>query len=229
MEFNGNFYFFMRWMHYFFGIIWIGHLYYFNFTQAPFFAETDATTKSNAIQKLLPRALWWFRWGAMFTFITGFIMLSIWGSSVGPDALKTSFGLCISIGALLGTLMFLNVWLVIWPAQQVVIESTTNAAQGKPALPNAAARGAAALLASRTNVLFSLPMLFFMGAGSHLALPAATNGDYTSALFAAVGIIGLLEVNAIKGKIGPMATVKGVIHAGVGLTIVLFATIWMLA
>ncbi len=229
MEFQGNFYFFMRWMHYFFGIIWIGHLYYFNFTQAPFFAETDATTKSNAIQKLLPRALWWFRWGAMLTFITGFIMLSIWGSSVGPDALKSSFGLFISVGALLGTLMFLNVWLVIWPAQQVVIESTTNVAQGKPALPNAAAKGAAALLASRTNVLFSLPMLFFMGAGSHLTIPAATNGDYTTALLACTGIIALLQVNAVKGKLGPMAKVVGVIHSGVGLTVVLFATIWMLA
>ena len=79
MEFQGNFYFFMRWMHYFFGIIWIGHLYYFNFTQAPFFAETDPATKSNAIQKLLPRALWWFRWGAMMTFITGFIKATISG------------------------------------------------------------------------------------------------------------------------------------------------------
>jgi uncharacterized membrane protein len=229
METTDVIYFFMRWLHYFFGIIWIGHLYYFNFTQAPFFAETDATTKSNAIQKLVPRALWWFRWGAMFTFITGFIMLSLWGSRVGGEAMKTSFGLFISVGATLGTLMFLNVWLVIWPAQQVIIESTTNAAQGKPALPNAAAKGAAALLASRTNVLFSLPMLFFMGAASHLTIPAATNGSYTTALGAALAIIALLEVNALKGKLGPMATVKGVIHAGVGLTVVIFGVLWVLA
>ena len=78
MESTDIIYFLMRWLHYVFGIIWIGHLYYFNFTQAPFFGETDAATKSNAIQKLVPRALWWFRWGAMFTFITGLIMLSIW-------------------------------------------------------------------------------------------------------------------------------------------------------
>ena len=222
-------YFLTRWLHYVFGIIWIGHLYYFNFTQAPFFAETDATTKSNAIQKLVPRALWWFRWGAMFTFITGSIMLSIWGSRVGGEAMRTSYGLFISVGATLGTLMFLNVWLIIWPAQKVVIESTTNAAQGKPALPNAAAKGAAALLASRTNVLFSLPMLFFMGAASHLPIHAPTNGDYTTALGAALVVIGLLEVNAIKGKLGPMATVKGVIHAGVGLTVVLFGVLWFTA
>ena len=229
MENTDIVYFFMRWLHYFFGIIWIGHLYYFNFTQVPFFGETDATTKSNAIQKLVPRALWWFRWGAMFTFITGLIMLSIWGSRVGGDAMKTSFGLFIMVGATLGTLMFLNVWLIIWPCQKVVIESTTNAAQGKPALPNAAAKGAAAFLASRTNTLFSLPMLFFMGAASHLPMPVATHGDYTTALGAALVVIALLEANAIKGKMGPMASVKGVIHMGVVLTVVLFAIVWFTA
>ena len=226
MESTDIIYFLMRWLHYVFGIIWIGHLYYFNFTQAPFFGETDAATKSNAIQKLVPRALWWFRWGAMFTFITGLIMLSIWGSRVGGEALKTSFGLFISVGAILGTIMFLNVWLVIWPAQKIVIESTTNVAQGKPALPNAAAKGAAAMLASRSNTLFSIPMLFFMGAASHLSLPAPQNADYTAALGASVVVIALLEANAIKGKLGPLASVKGVIHAGIGLTVVLFGVIW---
>jgi uncharacterized membrane protein len=226
MESTDIIYFLMRWLHYVFGIIWIGHLYYFNFTQAPFFGETDAATKSNAIQKLVPRALWWFRWGAMFTFITGLIMLSIWGSRVGGEALKTSFGLFISVGSILGTIMFLNVWLVIWPAQKIVIESTTNVAQGKPALPNAAAKGAAAMLASRSNTLFSIPMLFFMGAASHLSLPAPQNADYTAALGASVVVIALLEANAIKGKLGPLASVKGVIHAGIGLTVVLFGVIW---
>lgn len=229
MESTDIIYFLMRWLHYVFGIIWIGHLYYFNFTQAPFFGETDAATKSNAIQKLVPRALWWFRWGAMFTFITGLIMLSIWGSRVGGEALKTSFGLFISVGSILGTIMFLNVWLVIWPAQKIVIESTTNVAQGKPALPNAAAKGAAAMLASRSNTLFSIPMLFFMGAASHLSLPAPQNADYTAALGASVVVIALLEANAIKGKLGPLASVKGVIHAGIGLTVVLFGIIWAMA
>jgi uncharacterized membrane protein len=226
MESSDVIYFLMRWMHYFFGVIWIGHLYYFNFTQVPFFAETDAATKSNAIQKLVPRALWWFRWGAMFTFITGLVMLSIWGSKVGGDALKTSFGLFIMVGATLGTLMFLNVWLIIWPNQKIVIESTTRVAQGQPALPEAAAAGAKALLASRTNTLFSLPMLFFMGAASHLSLPVVAEANYTTPLLAALAVIALLEANAIKGKMGPMATVKGVIHAGVALVVVLFAVIW---
>lgn len=234
METSDIIYFLMRWMHYVFGIIWIGHLYYFNFTQVPFFGETDAATKSNAIQKLVPRALWWFRWGAMFTFITGVIMLYIWGEKSGHAAfMSTSFGLWISVGALLGTIMFLNVWLRIWPCQKVVIESTTNVAQGKAALPDAAAKGAAALLASRSNTLFSIPMLFFMGAASHLPLnkvPAdGSTPNYASAFLVAVVIIGLLEVNAIKGKLGPLASVKGVIHAGVGLTAVLFALMYAMA
>jgi uncharacterized membrane protein len=232
MESTDIIYFLMRWLHYVFGIIWIGHLYYFNFTQVPFFGETDAATKSNAIQKLVPRALWWFRWGAMFTFITGVIMLSIWGSRVGGDAMKTSFGLFISVGAIIATLMFLNVWLIIWPCQKVVIESTTNVAQGKPALPDAAAKGASALLASRSNTMFSIPMLFFMGAASHLTLAPPTDGsvpNYTTALGAATVLIALLEANAIKGKLGPLASVKGVIHAGLGLTAVLFAVLYAMA
>lgn len=228
MELSDNVYFLMRWLHYFFGIIWIGHLYYFNFTQVPFFGEADAATKSNAIQKLVPRALWWFRWGAMFTFITGLVMLGIWGSRVGGDALKTTFGLFITVGALLGTLMFLNVWMIIWPCQKIVIESTTLVAQGKSALPDAAAKGAAALLASRTNAMFSLPMLFFMGAASHLNLQTAPDTDFHTALYAAFAVIAVLEINAIKGKIGPMATVRGVIHCGVALTAVLFGIMWVL-
>ena len=74
----------LRWMHFFFGIVWIGHLYYFNFTQTPFFAETDAATKSGAIQKLVPRALWWFRWGAMGTMATGVIIYAKMGHDLGP-------------------------------------------------------------------------------------------------------------------------------------------------
>ncbi len=234
MESSEVIYYLMKWFHYVFGIIWIGHLYYFNFTQVPFFGETDAATKSNAIQKLVPRALWWFRWGAMFTFITGVIMLYMWGEKSGHAAfMSTSFGLFISVGALLGTVMFLNVWLIIWPSQKVVIESTTNVAQGKAALPEAAAKGAAALLASRSNTMFSLPMLFFMGAASHLPIlqpPAdGSTANYSTAFLAALVVIVLLEANAIKGKLGPLASVKGVIHAGVGLTAVLFGLLYAMA
>src|SRR6185436_14611166 len=76
---SAGFLFIMRWLHVFFGVIWIGLLYYFNFVQGAYFTETDANSKSQAIQKLVPRALWWFRYGALYTFLTGFTMLMIRG------------------------------------------------------------------------------------------------------------------------------------------------------
>src|SRR5581483_5133203 len=101
--------FLFRWLHFFFGVTWIGHLYYFNFVQGAFFAETDAATKSNVIQKLVPRALWWFRWGAMFTMLTGITMLGIKGHMGGAEIFATSWGVSILTGAALGLLMWFNV------------------------------------------------------------------------------------------------------------------------
>jgi uncharacterized membrane protein len=220
---NVGIYYLVKWFHFIFGIIWIGHLYYFNFTQMPSFAEMDGPTKSNNIQKLVPRALWWFRWGAMFTFITGVIMLGMYGHMNGHEVYKTSWGVNIMTGSALGTLMFLNVWLVIWPAQQVVIASTTAVAKGQPALPEAAAAGARAMLASRTNTLFSIPMLFFMGAASHLPLQVGPDASLGLLTLVLALVLGAIEWNAVKGsKLGPLATVKGVIHVGVVLTVVLY-------
>ena len=220
---NVGIYYLVKWFHFIFGIIWIGHLYYFNFTQMPSFAEMDGPTKSNNIPKLVPRALWWFRWGAMFTFITGVIMLGMYGHMNGHEVYKTSWGVNIMTGSALGTLMFLNVWLVIWPAQQVVIASTTAVAKGQPALPEAAAAGARAMLASRTNTLFSIPMLFFMGAASHLPLQVGPDASLGLLTLVLALVLGAIEWNAVKGsKLGPLATVKGVIHVGVVLTVVLY-------
>jgi uncharacterized membrane protein len=211
----------LRWAHFVFGVIWIGHLYYFNFTQGPFMAEADASTKSGVTQKLLPRALWWFRWGAMFTFVTGWLYLGHRWGEMGSAFLETSYGTSILTGAILGSLMWFNVWFIIWPNQKVVIANAENVAKGQPANPAAPASAAAALLASRTNALFSMPMLFFMGAASHLPMnvDAASVGKYFIALG---GVLGLLEYNAVKGKTGPMTSVKGVIHMSVVLTLVLY-------
>lgn len=211
----------LRWLHFIFGIIWIGLLYYFNFVQGSFFAETDAPTKSQAIQKLVPRALWWFRWGAMFTFLTGwFIIIGRWHQTDGA-AFATSWGVVILTGATLASLMWFNVWFVIWPNQKIVIQSATQTAQGGQALPNAAAAGARASVASRTNVLFSFAMLFCMGAASHLPIQVAEGSRCTWAIV--FGIIALaLEVNALKGKNGPMTSVKGVIHCALGLAVVMY-------
>lgn len=225
-----GFLFLLRWLHFLFGVIWIGHLYYFNFTQGPFFNETDAATKSSAIQKLVPRALWWFRWGAMWTVVTGWIYLMTKGHQGGFEIFGTSWGVSILLGALMGTIMWFNVWFVIWPSQKVVIANATNTAQGKPADPAAAARGARAALASRTNVLFSIPMLFLMGAASHLPIPVMPESNLQLLWGVLFAIVALIELNALKGsKMGPMTTVKGVITSGCVLTGVLYLIIEIIA
>ncbi len=211
--------FLLRWFHIFFGVIWIGHLYYFNFVQGAFFNETDAATKSNAIQKLVPRALWWFRYGALWTLITGLTIIAIRGHQMGADFMSSAYGLNILTGAILGILMAANVWFIIWPAQKVVIQSATLAATGGKAIPEAAARGARGGVASRTNTLFSIPMLYFMAAARHLAGYQVTNPGLYWVL--AGLLILVLEVNAIKGKLGPMTSIKGVIASGFVLTAIL--------
>ena len=201
-----------RWTHFLAGVTWIGILYYFNFIQGEYFKEAEDSHRSGAIQKLVPRALWWFRWGAMFTFLSGVGLLAFRHSGISYD---------ITVGATLGTLMFLNVWLVIWPNQKIVIASATQVAQGGEALPEAAGAAPKAALASRTNTLFSGPMLFFMGSSAHLS-----NGLVSNASTVGLGVIMLLilalQANAIFGKQGPMTSVKGVIGCSVALTAVLY-------
>jgi len=199
-----------RWGHFLFGITWIGLLYYFNLVQTEYFKEADASARNDAFVKLVPRALWWFRWGAMFTFITGLILLGIRGAGVTLD---------ITIGAVMATLMFLNVWLIIWPNQRIVIRSNEQIKAGGQALPEAAAAAPKAALASRTNTLFSIPMLYFMGSSAHFSA-GGLEGNSTALLVALV-IVAALEGNAIFGKQGPMTTVRGVITCGLVLTVVL--------
>jgi uncharacterized membrane protein len=218
----------LRWLHFFFGVIWIGLLYYFNFVQGPFFAETDAATKSGAIQKLVPRALWWFRWGAMFTIITGLIILMGRSHRDGMAIFATSWGVSILTGFAFGIVMWFNVWFVIWPNQKIVIQSATQAASGGQALPNAAAAGARAGCASRHNTLFSIPLLFFMGAASHLPIQVNETAHFGLLAIAIAVIVGLLELNALKGKTGPITSVKGVVHMGFLLSFVTYAVVEVL-
>jgi len=198
---EGVSFYLLRWIHFLAGITWIGILYYFNFIQGAFFAETDAQTKNNATSQLVPRALWWFRWGAMFTFLSGLTMIIGLYHMYGGEYLDGArFGL-ILVGATMGTLMFLNVWVVIWPAQKVVIASTNAVLGGGQADPQAAGRARRAFLASRTNTLFSAPMLFFMGA-AHLQHVLAHPGAV--GLVVIIALILIIEVNALAGTDGPL-------------------------
>ena len=219
--------FLLRWVHFLAGITWIGLLYYFNFVQTPFFAETDAAVRSGAIQKLVPRALWWFRWGAMFTFLAGILIYLHKLAGMGGSVFYTSsYGLSITIGGLLGTIMFLNVWLVIWPKQKVVIASTTQVAQGGQALPEAAASARRAALTSRTNTVFSIPMLFYMAAASHYPMGQANAGSATALIVISAVIMAGIELNALVGSQGatkkPLDTISGALWAGFILTAVFY-------
>lgn len=212
--------FLLRWIHFLAGVTWIGLLYYFNFVQGPFFAETDAATKSGATQKLVPRALWWFRWGAMLTFLSGLAILGMRRASW-----TEAWGMTILTGAAFGTVMFLNVWLVIWPNQKIVIASAIAAASGGQADSKAGAAGRRAFLASRTNVVMSFPMLFFMGAASHFTLNPSRNAGLWGVLL--LGVLALLEINALAGTTGPtkkpIETVRGVIVTGFVTTAIVYA------
>ncbi|MFT5033579.1 MAG: putative membrane protein [Bermanella sp.] len=197
-----------RWLHVLFGITWIGLLYYFNFIQGEYFKEAEPAAKADAVKKLAPRALWWFRWAAMFTFLTGVVLLELVRQSHGWDSY-------ILMGATMGTLMFLNVWLIIWPAQKIVCGITPGDAA--KAAPKAA-------LASRTNTLFSGPMLIGM-IGSFHGTGAASYGvdSLPMGFWIVMALILALQANAIFGKTGPMTTVKGVIHCSIALTVVFVA------
>ncbi len=202
--------FIFRWAHVMFGITWIGLLYYFNFIQGEYFKEAEADAKADAVKKLAPRALWWFRWGAMFTFLTGLSLLHMVGASTNILGMPM-----IWMGALAGIFMFLNVWLIIWPNQKIVLGLVDGDG------PAAAAKAG---LASRTNTLFSGPMLMGMLASKHLVL----SGGSDTGFYIAIAIIVALELNAIMGKMGPMASVKGVIHCSIALTAVLGAVMAMI-
>lgn len=214
-----------RWGHFLFGITWIGILYYFNFVQGEYFKEAEGGARVDAFTKLVPRALWYFRWGAMGTFLTGLILLYFRGRGTSVD---------ITVGATMGTLMFLNVWLIIWPNQKIVIASNEQIKGGGEALPEAAAAAPKAALASRTNTLFSIPMLFLMGASVHL--PSASGVGHgpvmgtesSTGLIVALLIVAVLEANGIFGKQGPITTVRGVIVSGFVLTAVLWAVLGLL-
>ncbi len=204
-----------KWLHFIVGITWIGLLYYFNFVQTEYFKEADPDARVDAFTKLAPRALWWFRWGAMFTLLTGLVMLGIRGAGLTMD---------IFIGSVMAILMFLNVWLIIWPNQKIVIASNEQIKAGGEALPEAAGAAPKAALASRTNTLFSIPMLYFMGSSAHLPNGPFIGGNMTALIILLI-IIAALELNAIFGKQGPLTTVKGVIASGFALWAVMLGVL----
>jgi uncharacterized membrane protein len=151
----------VRWLHIFAGIIWIGLLYYFNFVQAVALPKAKADNTAAGITKhVAPQALLWFRWAALATWLLGAYYLERAGIGLGNTFMLKGTAASIGIGAWLGTIMLFNVWVLIWPNQKKVL----GLVQADDATKAKAAR--VAFLASRTNTMLSIPMLFFMVAGS---------------------------------------------------------------
>ena len=178
-DFFTNFSFLMRWIHVIAGIVWIGHLYFFNFVNVPLQGALDDAAKKAVNPKLMPRALWWFRWGAMITFLAGLVLFTTTymytpGQGFGANSNFTEVitgnltgrAVWVLMGMLFGTIMWFNVWFVIWPAQKALLSGKVPQDQ----IPNVRKR---ALLFSRINTYLSGPMLFGMLAPAHYG---AVNG-----------------------------------------------------
>jgi uncharacterized membrane protein len=233
-DWQTNVTFLLRWGHFLAGITWIGMLYFFNLVNVNFMKELDAATKGKVVPNLMPKALYWFRWGAFWTVLTGLvyymlilhteanvgrtlavaligwivawlIVAALLRMSVAGGALKdgralgvaiavvvaatawavlsfireggSNRSMAIGIGGGMGIVMFMNVWMIIWPLQQKIIAATRATAEsGTPAPPDMPKWARRAFLASRTNTWLSVPMLFFMGAASHFPIFARLGG-----------------------------------------------------
>jgi len=244
-----------RWAHIVAGIAWIGHLYFFNFVNGPFQGKIDGPTKKAVNPELLPRALFWFRWGAAWTWVTGVLLagliyyqsrqvlfetgegnpwlwlavvLVIWGLGfVIYNAIMKSManktvaaGICLVLyaisygilecpklghfsgralyihaGATFGTIMFMNVWMVIWPLQKKII---TALKEGNP-LPADSAEVKTAGLRSRHNTYMSVPLIFFMISNHY---PTMYGNPYRDACAAGVIILGFIATRMMYGKAG---------------------------
>jgi uncharacterized membrane protein len=164
----------LRWAHIMFGIMWLGHLYFFNLVNVPFQGGLDKELKPKVNPALLLRAFYWFRWSAMYTLILG-LALFVWhyitpeSAMKSPDGHMTDRAMWIQFGMLLGIIMWFNVWFVIWPRQKKILGGL---AAGTPH-PDAAKLATTAGKASRFNTYASGPMLFGMVGATHFGTMSA--------------------------------------------------------
>ena len=159
--------FFFRWLHVLSGVMWVGILYYFNFVQIPNMPNIPDEQKPAITKVIAPEALFWFRWAAMSTIVTGLILAHLNGYlvdaiTIGLMAGGTAKASAIGIGMWLGTIMWFNVWFIIWPKQKIALGMVEAEASAK------AAAGRTAMLFSRTNTMLSIPMLYCMVAAQNI-------------------------------------------------------------
>jgi uncharacterized membrane protein len=196
--------FFFRWLHVFFGIVWIGHLYFFNFVNLPFQGKMDDATKKLVNPHLMPRALWWFRMGAMVTFLSGLALFGMiffytpevgWGANMlfrGAEGGLSDRARWIMWGMLFGSIMWFNVWFIIWPAQKKLLGGT--AGDAAPALRTRAAN------ASRMNTYLSAPMLVGMLGANHSGMSFSYGALLIAALLGFVVVKGAYAHSGFVGQ-----------------------------
>ncbi|CAN5572872.1 urate hydroxylase PuuD [soil metagenome] len=205
-----------RWLHIVAGITWIGLLYFFNFVQGSAFAEFEnephkeigGKARLIAMDKITRRALWWFRWSALATFLTGILIAGVtegyFDGGFDASGAEISWGkiagnVGISTGILMGTIMLVNVWAIIWRNQKIVLANAANVLAGGEPNPAAAAAGRKAGMASRQNTIFSVALVYFMVFKSHspLAGKVLESSDLATYWIVALLLIVVLELNAL--------------------------------
>jgi len=164
--------FFLRWLHILCGVMWIGILWYFNFVQTPTMPKIPDELKPAVGRYIAPEALFWFRWGAMGTIVFGVLLAAMKGYLLDAYTLGATQGfsnigtIMIGPGMWMGTIMWINVWFIIWPNQQKAL-NIANRYPSVPADEKAKAAKTAGLF-SRVNTVLSIPMLFCMASSPHI-------------------------------------------------------------
>ncbi len=185
----------IRWLHVVSSIVWVGLLYFFNLVNGPFNKTLTSETRQKVVPELMPRALFFFRWAAMATFILGLALLYLVYLAPGHVRdLNSPPGYWILTGMAFGTLMWFNVWFIIWPCQRKIIQGIKT---GQPVPPFLGPR---AVKASRLNAYLSVPLVFCMVAGPHF--PFFSPGLYI--FFLGVGFILAWSLMTLADKIKPL-------------------------
>ncbi|GIU84437.1 MAG: hypothetical protein KatS3mg008_1212 [Acidimicrobiales bacterium] len=221
-----------RWLHYLAGITWVGILYFFNFVQAPALDEIGGPRWGEELTVVTRRANWWLRWSAVLTVATGFSLL--WFQRALGEEFTSYFtqsrGTAIAWGSILGLIMFANVWLVIWPAQKRIILADERGETLKP--EERLWLGLRARSASRCNVIFSIPAVFFMLVPSHwvpahfVAYPGQERLAAAWAVF--VILVGFLELAAVGEVGGVVSPANEVLFGDHRRTILWAFVLWVL-
>ena len=138
MEENALLLYGIRWIHYVSGVCWIGLLYFLNLVNVPLQGKLDAGVKKVLTPELMPRVLFWFRWAAMFTFLSGLTYYAVFFEMGHMRVQSPNWTIWILLGMLLGTIMWFNVWFVIWPNQRKIINGVKSGNPADPSIPKKA-------------------------------------------------------------------------------------------